>query len=391
MIHGEQAGCQVPREVPEDHLRIVALDSLRDTRPQREHGDLSGLKASIQEVDLMHPLVVTPGGSIIAGRRRYQALRELGWERVPVRILNLPDDINSPSRLKAALDENKERKNLTPVEEVLTLRLYHEAKVAEEGRGGPGLRTDLTPVSDTEVPRTETKTATELGLSREKVNKDLALAAEILEHGDDHPRLKEIDTKSRLRKEIALIHRRDEHAARAKEPMPVSDLAAPFGVIYADPPWRYEYAIDRSDSIEAHYPTLSLEDICALPVEEIAEPDCVLFLWSPSPKLAEAISVIPAWGFSYRTCMVWDKETIGAGYYARQQHELLLIAIRGEPKTPLFDDRPVSVLRARRREHSRKPDEFYRIIERMYPLAKKVELFCRTPHPGWASWGDEVG
>ncbi len=171
------------------------------------------------------------------------------------------------------------------------------------------------------------------------------------------------------------------------EPPPFSGH---YQVLYVDPPWRYEHSKTDSRKIENHYPTMELDDICALPVTQIAEDDAVLFLWATSPKLHEAMQVIDAWGFTYRTCMVWDKERMGMGYYARQQHELLLIAAVGAPPVPEPANRPVSVIRARRdNEHSRKPTEFYEIIERMYPERTKVELFARIQRDGWATWGNE--
>lgn len=184
--------------------------------------------------------------------------------------------------------------------------------------------------------------------------------------------------------------RRAEHAERAAEGTPALPAATSFGVILADPPWRYEHSVSKSRAVENHYPTMSLEEICGLGVEAIAAADCVLFLWATSPKLAESLQVIAAWGFKYRTSMVWKKTQIGPGYYVRQQHELLLIATRGKPGTPLPESKPRSVITAPREEHSRKPEVFRELIETMYPLAAKVELFCRSPRAGWAVWGNEV-
>lgn len=167
------------------------------------------------------------------------------------------------------------------------------------------------------------------------------------------------------------------------------DGVGTYPVIFADPPWRYDYAETDNRAIENQYPTMPIEDICALPVASIATDDCVLFLWATSPKLIEALDVVRAWGFTYKTCMVWAKDKIGMGYYARQQHELLLIATRGAPPTPAPADRPSSVIAATRGEHSAKPDEFYAVIERMYPALPKIELFCRSPRDGWGAWGNQ--
>jgi len=136
---------------------------------------------------------------------------------------------------------------------------------------------------------------------------------------------------------------------------------------------------------------MTIEQICDLPVDRIASPDSVLILWTTSPKFAEALLVLEAWGFTYRTCMVWDKEIIGMGYYARQQHELLLFAARGALPVPEAANRPPSVIRIRRdSKHSAKPEEFYTIIERMYPEYEKLEMFARNKREGWHSWGNQA-
>lgn len=162
-----------------------------------------------------------------------------------------------------------------------------------------------------------------------------------------------------------------------------------FPILYADPPWRYEHAETESRAVENQYPTMALDDICALDVTGICTPDAVLFIWSTSPKLAEAMRVLSAWAFEYRTCLVWVKDKIGMGYYARQQHELLLVATRGAPPTPPPASRPSSVVEAPRGQHSAKPQEFYELIERMYPDLPRVELFARAGRDGWAAWGNQ--
>lgn len=166
-----------------------------------------------------------------------------------------------------------------------------------------------------------------------------------------------------------------------------------YPIIYADPPWRYELPAmgGTNRSIENHYPTMSLEEICALPVSDIAADDCLLYLWATAPKLPECLKVIKAWGFEYRTHMVWVKDKIGMGYHARNQHELLLIAKRGEMPPPRPGEQPSSVIEAPRGEHSAKPAIFAENIERLYPEVGKIELFCRAPREGWAVWGNQSG
>lgn len=166
--------------------------------------------------------------------------------------------------------------------------------------------------------------------------------------------------------------------------------AGAYRLLYVDPPWQYEHIATESRAIENQYPTMDLDAIKALEVP--AADDAVLFLWATSPKLAEAISVIQAWDFDYRTSAVWDKELIGMGYYFRQQHELLLVAARGTLPVPAPSDRVSSVIRARREAHSQKPAIVYDVLEAMYPTfgeLDRVELFQRRPRVGWAGWGNE--
>jgi N6-adenosine-specific RNA methylase IME4/ParB-like chromosome segregation protein Spo0J len=166
-----------------------------------------------------------------------------------------------------------------------------------------------------------------------------------------------------------------------------------YAVLYADPPWHFEVYNERSGVERAagnHYPTMPLEEICALPVSYLATDAAALFLWTTAPHLQESFDVLAAWGFEYKTTVVWVKDKIGLGYFVRNQHELLLVATRGDMPSPSPANRPASVISAPRREHSRKPDEAYALIEQMYPELPKVELFARQKRSGWQTWGNEV-
>jgi len=188
--------------------------------------------------------------------------------------------------------------------------------------------------------------------------------------------------------------KREKREARdnvLSEATPALDtLPSRYSVLYADPPWRYDFAVSSSREIENQYPTMETQDICDLPVPSIADTDAVLFLWATSPKLLESLRVMEAWGFTYKTCMVWVKDKIGMGYYARQRHEILLIGTRGHLPTPEPSNRPDSVIMAPRDKHSAKPVRAYELLELMYPGLPKVEIFCRTPREGWASWGNQA-
>jgi N6-adenosine-specific RNA methylase IME4 len=197
-------------------------------------------------------------------------------------------------------------------------------------------------------------------------------------------------TKEKLRARI-VERRRQQRIDTIVEPdaTPTPELAGQlFHVLLADPPWRYEHVRTESRAIENQYPTMELDDIAQLDVP--AADDAVLFCWATSPKLVEAFEVLTGWGFTYRTCMVWVKDQIGMGYYARQQHELLLIASRGQLPTPAPENRPASVFMAPRGAHSVKPAVAQELIERMYPEYARVELFARNTRPGWQAWGNQI-
>jgi N6-adenosine-specific RNA methylase IME4 len=170
-----------------------------------------------------------------------------------------------------------------------------------------------------------------------------------------------------------------------------------FSCIVADPPWRfttYSPKGKEKKSAERHYDTMTLDEIKALPVAELATPDAALFLWATAPMLREALDVMEAWGFQYKSHGIWGKVTVrgrlafGTGYRIRNSHEPWLIGTRGNPKNTKGER---SLLMAPLREHSQKPDEFYAMVERWMPDARRADLFSRTDRPSWSSWGRETG
>jgi len=165
-----------------------------------------------------------------------------------------------------------------------------------------------------------------------------------------------------------------------------------YSVIYADPPWQYTSGDQHSNEEQAttigtHYPSMSIADLCELPVADIAADDCVLWLWVTSPLLEEAFDLVNAWGFKYKTSMIWDKQKHNVGHYVSVRHELLLICTKGKPpKVPKLVDSVVSIERGK---HSEKPEYFRELIDELYPKGDRVELFSRKPAKGWDAWGNE--
>ena len=171
-----------------------------------------------------------------------------------------------------------------------------------------------------------------------------------------------------------------------------------FGIIYADPPWHFDvWSEDRGveKSAQNQYPTLAVEEICALAVKGIVAADALLFLWITSPRLFRAPEIFAAWApnepWQYVSHYVWDKEKIATGYWNRNRHEVLLIAKLGQVPQPLPEDRVASVYREASTVHSAKPDYFAELIERQFPSLPKIELFRRGPaRLGWHVWGNEA-
>ena len=180
-----------------------------------------------------------------------------------------------------------------------------------------------------------------------------------------------------------------------------------YGAIVADPAWAYAMRSDKGHekSPEAHYETMPLDAIKALPVRDLAAPDCLLVLWSTWPHLAQAIEVMATWGFTFKTGGAWIKRTatgktaFGTGYLLRSASEPFLIGTIGSPKIRSRSQRNVietiedfpSLVDAVRREHSRKPAEMRDIVaERLLPDQFACELFAREPWPGHEVWGNET-
>lgn len=172
-----------------------------------------------------------------------------------------------------------------------------------------------------------------------------------------------------------------------------------FGTILADPPWRF---INRTGKVAPEhrrlrrYETMTTPEIMALPVREISADQSHLYLWTPNILVPEAFKVMEAWGFTYKSMIVWHKvrkdggsDGRGVGFYFRNVTETVLFGVRGSLRTFQPGRRQVNLIATRKREHSRKPDELYPIIEACSP-GPFLELFARYPRPGWTAWGDEA-
>jgi N6-adenosine-specific RNA methylase IME4 len=171
-----------------------------------------------------------------------------------------------------------------------------------------------------------------------------------------------------------------------------------YSVIYADPPWKYKVYSPKGlgRSAESHYPTMETADICSLPVQELAEKDCALFLWVTLPCLLDGFSVLKEWGFTYKTiAFVWVKQNKlsdslfwGMGYWTRSNCEFCILATKGHPKRVSAGVH--QVIMSHVEEHSKKPQEARERIVQLMGDVSRIELFARQKTDGWDVWGNEV-
>ncbi|MGI8404781.1 MAG: MT-A70 family methyltransferase [Thermomicrobiales bacterium] len=182
-------------------------------------------------------------------------------------------------------------------------------------------------------------------------------------------------------------------------PPPLPNIEGGFQTVLADPPWRFT---NRTGKVAPEhrrldrYSTMELQDICGLPVEEVTAKDAHLYLWVPNALLPQGLQVMESWGFRYVSNIVWAKrrkdggpDGRGVGFYFRNVTELLLFGVRGSMRTLAPARSQVNMIETRKREHSRKPDEQYSLIEACSP-GPYLEMFARYPEQGWIVWGDEA-
>lgn len=272
----------------------------------------------------------------------------------------------------------------------------------------PGGRPPKTPAAEEEVsapaPATVRVTLAEAGIDHKLSSRAQRLAALPDERflaalGE----WREAAEREAGRVTVTLVRGTDKRVARAvrEEVLGRQQRALPverFGVIYADPEWRFEprsrkTGLDRA--ADNHYPTSPVEEIKARPVADIAADHCALLLWSTVPMLPEGLEVLAAWGFTYRSHVAWRKLRPGAargtGYWFHNEHELLLLGTRGSPPCPAPGDQWPSIVDAPVGRHSAKPERFLELIEDYWPTLPKIELNRRGPaREGWSAWGNEA-
>lgn len=362
-------------------------------RYRKDLGDIEALARSIKEVGLLHPVVIAPSGVLIAGQRRLEACRRLGWREVPVRVVDVAEII------RGEYAENVVRKDFVPSETVAITRALEpiERQAAEERRratqlagrtrgGQPIFGGGKLPLPN-QKGKTRDRVAAYVGIS----GRTLERAVEVVEAAEREPErftalVEEMDRTGRVNGIYKKLVTLQQAEVIAKEPPPLP--TGPFRVIVADPPWEYEKrAADPSHRGNLPYPSLALEEIKALPVRSLAAEDAVLWLWTTNAHMQVVFEVVEAWGFESKTILTWVKDRMGTGDWLRGQTEHCILAARGRPVITLTNQ--TTVLRGAVREHSRKPDSFYELVESLCP-GTKVELFARAARKGWVAHGNQT-
>lgn len=397
---------------------------LRVLRPEV----VDAIASSFNEIGQKQPIVVRPAESegfwLVAGKHRLEAARKLKWESISALVL---DGVSADEALLAEIDENLVRADLSPAEraaheaarKAIYVPLHPQTKQGgAPGAGkGKGKKLALESGEVRHLPYTK-KAAKETGRSERTVRENtrrgripnvIALTDTSLDKGEELDALASLNDanpeaaldlmkraeageKVSAKVELKKQKRKAKETALAAKQHALPD--ARFGVILADPEWRFEpwsreSGMDRA--ADNHYPTSVTEVIASRPVAKIAADDCVLFLWATVPMLPQALLVMAAWGFDYRTHFAWAKDRFGTGYWNRNKHELLLIGVRGSPPAPAQGEQWDSLLSAPVGEHSAKPKLFLELVEAYFPNLPKIELNCRdAPRPGWDAWGNEV-
>lgn len=369
----------------------ITIDSIKiDKRQERPLGDIDGLIASIGDVGLLHPIVIGSNGQLKVGYRRLEAFRRMGKERIPAHVTDELDDVLKA--LRAERDENVQREKLPPTVMVERAKELEEAErdAARVRQSKAGKNFGRGKIACGKLPQAiEEKSRDKVGAAFGVSGKTYEKAKRVVEAAEQEPE-KFSDLPTIMDNKSVDAAHREMNKRRKSEPPPIPDDK--YRVWYADPPWQYgNKGLDDYGHAERHYPTMSIDELCAMgeEIKSKCESSAVLFLWATSPLLESSFKVINAWGFKYKTSFVWDKIKHNFGHYNSVRHEFLLICTRGScvPDVDKKFDSVQSIPRSGK--HSEKPEEFRNIIDTLYTHGKRIELFARGEAENWETWGNE--
>jgi len=368
----------------DDTSRVVRLASPNDLRehesatlvpPMRER-EYEDFRNDVRARGITTPLEVH-GNIVLDGRHRLRAAREVGLLQVPVIEVQLKGASEIDHILRAAVI----RRHLSDDQRAVVAAMYLQQNPRPRGgdRRSEAIPAEINQAHVGQIDPTPGRSiaAVAMNVSTNRVKKATFLLSSA-------PGLAANVHRGEMKLAVAL--RSIERAEQLKR---IETTKLPDGLyrtIVADPPWSYDD--DRCEGAAEHfYPTMSLEQICALPVKERAAREAHLFLWVPNPHLELGFQVARAWGFQYKTTLTWIKRKLGLGRYFRGCTEHVLFCTRGN--LPLREQDIRNWFEAANKRHSQKPEEFYEIVERA-SYALYLELFARRRRKGWICCGPEV-
>jgi len=347
--------------------------------PNMSDDEYKALKLDIQTNGLFNPIMLYEY-KILDGRNRYKACKELNIEP---KYENYQGD--SPVSYVLSLNIKRRHLNSSQLACIALDVLPNLEKEAKERQLSNLKQGDKTLVPQ-KIAEREKGEAKQIAAKLVGANKEYIRQVEKLK--EESPDLYEEVKQGK--KTIPEVKRELIKKEHKNLPIPILPEGK-YDVIYADPPWKYDFTETENREIENKYPTMKLEEIKNMPITNLLNENCVIFLWATAPKLREALEVIKAWGFEYKTHMIWDKEIIGMGYWFRGQHELLLVATKGQVSVPDPNIRASSVYKEKRTSHSKKPNYFYSLIEKYFPNGKYLELFARQKYNDkWTVFGNQL-
>ena len=270
--------------------------------------------------------------------------------------------------------------------------VYAEIKIRAERKAGEMLAEQVKPGNPQLLHDVTIAKLDDLGIERIQSSRWQKIASIPEETFEEHIK-KVINSKKELTSvSVYNLARNIAREGRSKNTVAPPITPGKYRILYMDPPWKYSADfMDKYGHAEAHYKTMTMEELATLPIRDMAESDCVLFLWATSPKLKEAMFIMEEWGFGYKTSFVWDKVKHNFGYYNSVRHEFLLIGGigRSTPDSKELHDSVISIERSK--IHSEKPKYFRELIDKLYPTGKRRELFARGKLPDhWDGWGAEI-
>jgi len=349
----------------------VRLSNIHNTGPKRETGNLADLKASIAEIGLINPLTVDSNLNMLAGRRRYQALKELWGDEyeVEVRVLAPDDPLKS---FRITMDENLRRKPLTDAEVSAQIKEYDDIgrKLFGEAKGGGDRQSIGHSVTD---GWSTARTAEDLGISKPAVIKSLTIARAVEEKPE----------RTKLSGQAILADYKKSHIHAPEVPK------GQYKTIVIDPPWPIEKILreTRPNQVDMDYPTMTIEEIKSFPVPEMVFPDgCHIYLWTTHKFLPVAFEILKHWGINYECLLTWVKNVGFTPYSWMYSTEHCLFGRIGN--LPLLKLGKRVDFSAKVIKHSRKPNEFYDLVRAVSPKPR-IDLFGREDREGFAIWGNK--